>query len=246
MSRMDGRRVVVTGGASGMGLETAKLLVDRGANVALLDVNPEALRAAANATGGFAHVADIADPDSVARGIDASVQQLGGMDALVNAAGIATMARAEDTSLSLWRKIMDVNLTGTFLVCRAAISHLRQGREPAIVNVASASGLMPSSAGTAYGVSKAGVDMLTKYLARELAPVIRVNAVCPGMVDTPLMSAMAPDRGDAFQAAVAATYALGRVAQPRELAEAILFLASPAASYVTGVSLAVDGGRTFH
>ncbi|MER8950122.1 SDR family oxidoreductase [Mesorhizobium sp. M0809] len=246
MGEMHGRRVIITGGASGIGLAAAKLFSERGAAVALLDANAQALEVAARDASQFASVVDISDEEAVGRAMDSVVRDLGGVDALVNAAGIVTLVRAEDTSLTLWRKIIDVNLTGTFLVCRSAIPHLRNGNQPAIVNVASASGLMPSAAGAVYGVSKAGVDMLSKYLARELAPIIRVNAICPGMVETPMMNTVAPTRGPEFDAAVKATYALQRVAQPREIAEAILFLASPASSYVTGASLAVDGGRTFH
>lgn len=246
VGRLDGRRVLITGAASGIGAATARLFAAEGAKLALLDRDANAVREMAQEINAFAVDVDVADEAAVQRAVDQAVAWLGGLDAVVNGAGIASMKRAEETPLDLWRSMLDVNLTGTFLVCRAAIPHLRACEGATIVNIASASGLLPSAAGAAYGVSKAGVDMLTKYLARELAPSIRVNSVCPGMVDTPMMAAMAPKGDPAVEAAIKATYALQRAAQPHEIAGAILFLTSRESTYITGVSLAVDGGRTFH
>lgn len=177
--------------------------------------------------------------------MSAAVQALGGLDGLVNCAGVATTRTLEGTSLEDWRRLVDTNLTGVFLTCRAAIPALRASRGGVIVNLASASGLTPSFAGAAYSASKAGVVMLSKALARELAPTIRVNAICPGAVRTPMFARMTGDAADA-DTTVGAGYALGRIATPEEIAKAILFLAGDDSAYITGVALAVDGGRSFH
>jgi NAD(P)-dependent dehydrogenase (short-subunit alcohol dehydrogenase family) len=246
MGRLNGRKALITGAGSGIGAATARLFAAEGAKVALLDRDAAALRGIATQCNAFSATVDVSDEAAVNKAVDGAVAALGGLDALVNAAGIASMKTAEETSLELWRSILDINLTGVFLVCRAAMGHLRTGSDATIVNIASASALLPSIAGAAYGVSKAGVDMLSKYLARELAPSIRVNSVCPGMVDTPMMSAMLPADTATVEANLKATYALQRVAKPQEIADAILFLTSRESAYITGISMAVDGGRTFH
>ena len=246
MGRLKHRRVLIAGAGSGIGAATARLFAAEGAQLALLDRNPKALQSVAGPLDAFSAQADVSDEASVAAAVTDAAKALGGLDAVVNAAGIATMKRTDETPLDLWQTILGTNLTGTFLVCRATLPFLKGNDRSSIVNIASASGLLPSSAGSAYGVSKAGVDMLTKYLAKELSPTVRVNSVCPGMVDTPMMAAMTEGPDASVEAAVKATYAMQRVAQPEEVAAAILFLTSHEAAYITGISLAVDGGRTFH
>ncbi|CCV16533.1 SDR family NAD(P)-dependent oxidoreductase [Mesorhizobium sp. STM 4661] len=236
--RLAGRRIVVTGAASGIGRATAELFAAEGAAVALLDRNSAAASEVAHAIGGFVAEADVTDE----RGVEAAVRRceeaLGGIDGIVNAAGIMATGSLLDMPVALWRKIIDVNLIGTYLVTRSALASLRKAESGTVVNIASAQGLLPNAADhTAYAASKGGIVNLSRALAAELAPHIRVNSVCPGMVDTPM--------ADIHRANVS-NYALKRIAQPDEIARAILFLTDGDSSYVTGAALAVDGGRSFH
>jgi NAD(P)-dependent dehydrogenase (short-subunit alcohol dehydrogenase family) len=189
--------------------------------------------------------ADVRDETAVTAAVSGAHAALGGLDGLVNCAGVATVNRLEDTTLEEWRRLIDTNMTGVFLFCRAATPLLRASGDGSIVNLASASGLTPSFAGAAYGATKAGVVMLSKSLARELAPSIRVNVVCPGIVDTPMFEAMTGADAAAISA-IKAGYALQRLARPEEIAEAVAFLSGPRSAFITGVALAVDGGRSFH
>jgi NAD(P)-dependent dehydrogenase (short-subunit alcohol dehydrogenase family) len=248
--RLAGRRVLVTGAASGIGRAVAELFMAAGASVAGLDRS-------AGAAGSLALQADIADPGSVAGAVLAAVAALGGLDGLVNAAGISNTDLAEEVSLQDWQRVLDVNLGGTFHVCRAVLPHLRaahaaartagapRGRGTAtVVNFASGQGLQPFARRSAYAASKAGVIAFSKCIAIEWAPAIRVNTVCPGATDTPMVRA-------AYDAAtlreqVGPRYALGRVGEADEIAHAALYLSGAESSFVTGVALAVDGGRSFH
>jgi NAD(P)-dependent dehydrogenase (short-subunit alcohol dehydrogenase family) len=218
----------------------------QGAQLALADRAYAAVKALAAELGAIGYEMDVRSEEPVRAAVEGAASALGGLNGLVNAAGVATMKHLQDTSLDDWNRQLETNLTGVFLVCREAAPHLLAAGSSTIVNVASASGLAPSVAGAAYSASKAGVIMLTKAMARELGPRVRVNAVCPGMVDTPMFAAMIPERSEAFEAKLATDYALGRLAQPEEIARAILFLTSAASSFVTGSALAVDGGRVFH
>ncbi|MBD9638875.1 SDR family oxidoreductase [Ensifer sp. ENS07] len=238
MRRLAGRRIIVTGAASGIGKATAELFAAEGAAVACLDRNAAAAADVANAIGGYAIGADITDEGDVARVANLIHDKLNGIDGLVNAAGIMATGSVQEMPSALWRQIIDVNLIGTYLVTKSCVPFLTRNQASTIVNIASAQGLLPNVANhTAYAASKGGVVNLSRALAAELSPQIRVNAVCPGMVDTP----MAVGNGGN-----AANYAMKRVARPDEIASAILFLTSQESSYVTGAALAVDGGRSFH
>lgn len=243
-SSLAGRRILVTGAASGIGAATARRLATLGASLALTDFNADVSVVAAE-IGAWSVIADVRDEVEVAAAVTGAHAALGGLDGLVNCAGVATVKRLEDTSVEDWRRLIDTNMTGVFLFCRAAAPLLRAAGAASIVNLASASGLTPSFAGAAYGASKAGVIMLSKSLARELAPTVRVNAVCPGVVETPMFTAMAGTDA-ATIASIKAGYALQRLAQPEEIADAIAFLCGPQSAFITGVALAVDGGRSFH
>jgi NAD(P)-dependent dehydrogenase (short-subunit alcohol dehydrogenase family) len=163
---------------------------------------------------------------------------MGGIDGVVNAAGIVIHGSVLDIGVAAWQRVLDVNLTGTYIVIRCCMPWLAKAPVATIVNIASGQGLLPNTPNTtAYAASKGGVVNLTRALAAELAPAIRVNSVCPGMVDTPMTAG--------FQRQVD-RYAMKRIADPLEIARAILFLTSPESSFVTGAALAVDGGRTFH
>ena len=247
LQRMQNRRVLITGGASGIGRATAALLRQAGAAVAVMDRDAAAAAAVAAEYGGIAITADVSDEGSVQSGVDAAASQLGGLDGLVNAAGIFDPALMMETDLALWQRTFAVNMTGVFLVCRAAVPHLQRAGKATIVNIASGVGLQPTGAGgAAYAASKAGVIGLTRSIASELAPDIRVNAVCPGAVETPMTAGFLRNAAGVVDPAISNRYALRRPADPSEIAAAILFLSSHESSFVTGVSLAVDGGRTFH
>ena len=174
---------------------------------------------------------------------------LGGLDGVVNAAGIDLIADLEAMTLAEWSRVLAVNLTGPMLVMQAACPHLRAAGGGTIVNVSSGAGLSPLKHRTAYCASKAGLQMSSKAVAMEAAEFgIRVNTVCPGAVETELFRSSidhAPDPQAAYEA-VRARYALQRIASPDEIAAAILWLTSAESSYVTGTAIAVDGGRTFH
>jgi len=244
--RMAGRRLLVTGGASGIGLACARLLAREGARVAILDVAAAAAEQAASELNGVALSADVTEEAGLTAAVAGAAQALGGLDGVVNAAGVAMQGRLEDIGLAMWNRVLAVNLTGPFLVCRAAVPFLRQAGKGTIVNIASGQGLRPSGTGCAYAASKGGLVILSKSLAIELAPAIRVNAVCPGRVDTPMLQPLTAHLDAAQKEALNQQYALKRMAQPEEIAAAVLFLSSDEGSFVTGSALAVDGGRCFH
>lgn len=236
--RLKGRRVLVTGAASGIGRSTAELFAREGAAVALLDRDKEKLQEVAEQIGGWAFPVDITDDEAVAISIAEAAATMSGIDGVVNAAGIMFRGRAIDVSAPDWRRVIEINLTGTYSVVRSCIPWLLQEPSATVVTIASAAGLLPNAAEyTAYAASKGGVVALTKALAAELAPTIRVNTVCPGMVDTAMADGHRGNVGN---------YALNRLADPVEIARSILFLTSQESSYITGTALAVDGGRTFH
>lgn len=245
------RQLIVSGGASGIGLAVARMAVARGARVALLDRDTAALAEAVRLLGeaALALECDVSDAPAVRTAVDRAAQWLGGVDALVNSAGIDALKSLEATSDEEWARVLAVNLTGPMLVCRAALSHLRAAGGGSIVNIASGAGLRPLPNRTAYCASKAAVIMFGKSLAIETAADgIRVNAVCPGAIDTPLFRTSYENADDPERALaeIRERYALGRIAAPEEVAEAVLYLSGPGASYITGTALAVDGGRTFH
>jgi NAD(P)-dependent dehydrogenase (short-subunit alcohol dehydrogenase family) len=236
--RLQGRRILITGAASGIGQRTAELFAAEGAALTLLDCDRKRLASVARETGGTAVEADVTQEPSVTHAVEKGASAMGGIDGVVNAAGIVIHGSVLDVGLADWKLVLDVNLTGTYIVVRCCLPWLAKAPFATIVNIASGQGLLPNNPGmTAYAASKGGVVNLTRALAAELAPSIRVNSVCPGMVDTPMTAGLERDLD---------RYALGRIAEPLEIAQAILFLTSTESSFVTGAALAIDGGRTFH
>jgi NAD(P)-dependent dehydrogenase (short-subunit alcohol dehydrogenase family) len=238
------KTALVTGAARGIGLATAKRFLADGWQVALLDIDGENLqrtfKALAKPAVTLTITCDVADRDGVWAAIAAIKKRFGRLDALVNNAGIAIFKPILDVSYEDWQRVLAVNLTGPFLVTQAAAPLMRDSGGGAIVNITSISGLRASTLRTAYGTSKAGLAHLTKQQAAELASLgIRVNAVAPGPVDTAMAKAVhTPEiRADYHD-----HMPLNRYGLEEELAEAIYFLCSDHASYITGQELAVDGG----
>jgi NAD(P)-dependent dehydrogenase (short-subunit alcohol dehydrogenase family) len=242
--RLAGRKMLITGGASGIGLATLELFVGEGAQVAVLDVDRTSLDRAIDKGAVHAALGDVSDKLSVDAAVSAAASAMEGLDGLVNAAGISITRGLAEQDLVSWQRVLDVNLTGAFLVTQAALPHLKASGTATIVNVSSGIALRPFAGLGAYAASKAGLLAWTKVLAQELGPSIRVNATCPGSTDTPLMRANMPPNVDLSQ--LTSQYVMQRQGEAIEQAHAILFLSGAESTFITGVSLAVDGGRTFH
>lgn len=244
MSRLSGRRIVVTGAASGLGAAIAARFAAEGARLALLDRDEAGVAAKARELSAFAVAADVTDYAATQTAAERAAQNLGGIDGVVNAAGILQFRAFEATAPADWQNTLAVNLSGPWNVCRALLPHLRKSTSAAIVNIASGLGLRPAPNYSSYAASKGGLIALTRALAVELAPAIRVNALCPGAVDTPMTAPLLRD--PAARAQAAANYPLGRLGTPAEIADAALFLIGPESGFITGIALPVDGGRSLH
>jgi 2-keto-3-deoxy-L-fuconate dehydrogenase len=231
---------VVTGAASGIGEATAARLARRGASVAALDVERKA-----GTNSVFGLHADVSDQKSVDTAVEAVMRELGGIDILVNNAGIGAVGTVEDNDDDEWHRVFDVNVVGMVRMTRAALPHLRRSNSGAIVNVSSVAATVGLPERACYGASKGAVLSLTLAMAADLlGDGVRVNCVCPGTIDTPwvgrlLQSAPDPERR---RAELAARQPLGRLGSADEVADAIVYLAAPSASFVTGTALTVDGG----
>ncbi|PWE29933.1 3-oxoacyl-ACP reductase [Maritimibacter sp. 55A14] len=234
------KSALVTGAARGIGLATAQLFLEEGWQVAMIDRDAPALAAAAEGLEN-AHpiLCDVSQPDQVDRMATGIAARFGGLSALVNNAGVAEFGPLRETDFATWRRVMETNLDGVFLVSQA-VTPLLEAAHGAIVNIASISGLRASTLRVAYGTSKAAVMHLTRQQAAELGEIgIRANCVCPGPVRTKLAMAVHSQAIiDAYHDAIP----LNRYGSERELAEVIVFLCSERASYVTGQIIAADGG----
>jgi len=244
---LQGRAALVTGGASGIGRASAERLVAAGARVVLFDRNRELADEAADALGRHVATAiggDVTDPADVEAAVAAAVGAWGAVDVVVNSAGTGAIGRFWELDPALWDFIVAVNLRGTFLVCAAAARWMVAAKRPGrIVNVASTNATVPTRGNAPYCASKAGVMAFTQVAALDLAPHgVTVNAVAPGPTDTPLTAPFftVPDARREFLAHVP----LGRLGRPEDIADAIVFLASDLAGWVTGQLFYVDGGQS--
>ncbi|WP_328752214.1 SDR family oxidoreductase [Streptomyces sp. NBC_00285] len=240
MSDFEGLKALVTGGASGIGRATAELLAARGAQVAVLDLDPSSVEKPL-----LAYRADVTDDASVREAVAAAVADLGGLDVVVNNAGIGAQGTVADNDDEEWHRVLDVNVVGMVRVARAALPHLRESAHAAIVNTSSIAATAGLPQRALYSATKGAVHSLTLAMAADhVREGIRVNCVNPGTADTPWIGRLLAKAADpaAERAALEARQPAGRLVSADEVAGAIAYLASPLSGATTGTSLAVDGG----
>jgi len=242
MRGLNDKRILITGGAGGIGAATAARFLEEGARVVVLDCDAEAGRRLQDQLPALSGVivADVSDAAAVARAFDELDALLGGLDVLVNNAGISLRHRFVDISPQDWRAVMAVNLDGVFLAAQAAARRMLAGDGGVILNMGSTNGLVGYHHYADYNASKAGVIELTRSLALELAPTVRVNAVCPGFILTPMQET---EYTPQMQRAFSAKIPLNRLGRPEDVAALLAFLASDDASFITGQCLVIDGGE---
>lgn len=237
---MSGRKVLVTGAASGMGREVAMLFAREGASLSLLDRNEAGVREVAGALGMAGYCCDVADRELVNRVVAEAGEALGGIDGLVNAAGILDITPFVDLAPESWDRMMAVNLTGPFNVVKAALPFLCRAEKATIVNIASVSALMPMPGTAGYSASKAGLAMFTKSIAMDLGPSIRANSICPGVIKTEMTRYLWENPEHSQRAAE--RVALKRLGNTQDVAQAALFFSTEESGFTTGTELPVDGG----
>jgi len=242
MRGLTGKRVLITGGAGGIGTATAQRFIEEGARVAVIDRDEAAgqrLRKALPAVEAFLP-ADVADPDSVAQAFEQLDRHFGGLDILINNAGISLRHAFMDITPAEWRNVLDINLNGVFYVAQQAARWMLAGGGGVILNMGSTNGLAGYPYYADYNASKAGVIELTRSMALELGPTIRVNTVCPGFIMTPMQEAeYTHDMRQAFEVKVP----LQRLGSPADVAALFAFLASDEAAFITGQHFVIDGGE---
>ncbi|WP_370305083.1 glucose 1-dehydrogenase [Sinimarinibacterium flocculans] len=252
MNRMQDKRCLVTGAARGIGLAVCERLIEEGARVMIADIDTAAGEAQAQRLGERAvfQRLDVTRDAEWDAALDAIERRWGGVDVLVNNAGIALMGDIESTTPEQWQRTLDVNLTAVMLGTRKAVARMK-GRGGSIVNLASIEGLIGEPMALAYNAAKGGVRLFSKSAAIHCARAgygIRINCICPGFIDTEMVrgavGGLGAEAAGQFQQALMARVPMGRLGQPREIANAVLFAASDEASFMTGADLVVDGGHT--
>ena len=243
MQGLKDKRVLVTGGASGIGAAAVKRFVDEGSRVVVLDVDPAALQKIFEEIPELEAIstADVSKPDEVQTAFEQLDHLWGGLDVLVNNAGISLRHTFLDITPHEWQRVIDINLNGVFYIAQQAAKRMKTAGAGVILNMASTNGLLGYPNYADYNASKAGVIELTRSMALELAPHVRVVAVCPGYVLTPMQEAeYTPEMMDAVNSKIP----LERHAAPQEIASLFAFLASDEAAYITGQAYVIDGGET--
>jgi NAD(P)-dependent dehydrogenase (short-subunit alcohol dehydrogenase family) len=250
--RVDGKAALVTGGASGLGAESCRRLAREGAKVLLTDLAAEAGQAVADeitAAGGTALflTQDVTDEARWGEVVQTTMDRFGRLDVLVNSAGVGRGQPILETTFEAWREIIAINLDGTFLGVKAAAPVMVAAGKGSIINLSSILGKVGQPGAAAYCASKGGVALMTKAVALELAPLgVRVNSVHPGYIETPMVTSFLreSENENELRDMIVSRHAMGRLGVPREIADAIVFLASDESSFMTGSELVVDGGYT--
>jgi NAD(P)-dependent dehydrogenase (short-subunit alcohol dehydrogenase family) len=246
MGCLDGHRAVVTGGGSGIGAQTCRRMAAEGAQVAVFDVNGPNAAAVADEIDGTAYEVDVTDYDALAAAMRDAAARMAGLTLLFNNAGGSTLSPIHDFDVSEWNRIVTLNLTGVFHGFKAGAPLILETGGGAIVSTASISGTRPAAGEAPYSAAKAAVVGLTASAALEYAPHIRVNAVSPGMIRTPLTELLLDERGIGLEETQQRKTPLGRIGEPGDIADVVVFLCSDGARFITGQNLVVDGGMTLH
>lgn len=245
MGLLDGHRALVTGGGSGIGRATCRRMVEEGARVAVVDIDGDRATAVAAELDGFAYAADVTDYAALEAAVNDAAEKLGGLSLLFNNAGASTIHRIHEWPLEEWNKFVALNLTGVFHGLRAGIPHLLANGDGRVVSTASISGTRPAAGEAPYSASKAAVIALTANAALEYAPTIRVNAISPGMIRTALtepLFGVFPE----LEARFVRDTPVGRVGDPDDIADVVIFLCSDMSRFVNGQNIVIDGGLTLH